>query len=98
MLVKAIIPFQTMTLFECKAANKLCVDFGNLEKLMRRILSCINPIAKFLSGPKFKDEAQLLSNFFENLVAFMKKLPKIKRNRLEHVHNLSKFITLTNPI
>jgi hypothetical protein len=28
----------------------------------------------------------------------MKKLPFIKRNKLNHVHNLVKFIYLTNPI
>lgn len=65
---------------------------------MNEILTCVNPIAKFLSGPRFLEESTLISNFFENWVFFMKKLPTIKRNKLNHIHNLAKFISLTNPI
>ena len=34
----------------------------------------------------------------ENLVYFMKKMPTIKRNKIEHITNLTKFVILNNPI
>ena len=65
---------------------------------MNGILGYVNAIAQFLSDDKFKQQYKIITNFFENWVYFMKKLPSIKRNKLNHVHNLVKFIFLTNPI
>lgn len=65
---------------------------------MNGILSSVNAIAQFLSDEKFEQQHKIIANFFENWVYFMKKLPFIKRNKLNHVHNLVKFICLTNPI
>ena len=65
---------------------------------MNQILKCINPIANYLSAPKFDEEQPIINNFFENLIVFMKKLPHIRRNKLNHVDNLAKFINLSNPI
>ena len=64
MLIKALIPYSSMTVFECKSANKLCVNFFSLERLMKEILACVNPLAKFLSGNKFKEEENIIANFF----------------------------------
>lgn len=43
LFVGAIIPYDNMTLFECKAANKLCVKIINLQVKIRRIRTCSSP-------------------------------------------------------
>lgn len=58
----------------------------------------INPICAFFSHSYFKEEHEILRNFFENFVAFMKSIPKIKKAKMFHVSDLLKYIMITNSL
>jgi hypothetical protein len=45
----------------------------------------INKICAFFSGNFFREEYGILKNFFENFVAFMKSIPKIKKIKMYHI-------------
>ena len=56
MFAKSIIPYPTMTIFECKAANKLCVNINKLQNLVNNILKSLNRIYMYFQASIFEEE------------------------------------------
>lgn len=55
MLVKAIIPYPTMSLFECRAARKMCINLKSLQSAMNIFLKNAKPIYEFLQSDIFSE-------------------------------------------
>jgi hypothetical protein len=45
----------------------------------------MNKICAYFSSKFYREEYLILKNFFENLVAFMKTIPRIKKIKMFHI-------------
>lgn len=58
----------------------------------------INSICAYFSDSFFDEEDAILRNFFENFVAFMKIIPKVKKAKMFHFSELLKYVLIVNTL
>ncbi len=61
-------------------------------------MSKINVICAFFSDRFFDEEDAILRNFFENFVAFMQIIPKVKKAKMFHVSELLRYVMIVNTL